>query len=65
MEKKSFKQYKKNLTHDSDYVYSYNTKVAAIHTGHLEELGKWSKTTNKHVRYAAKELKLLLKSYTQ
>ena len=57
---KKFINYRKNLAHDDNFVYSYNTKVAEIDNKNftLWRLGYWSVTTSKHIYYAAKELGL-------
>lgn len=51
-------KYKKNLKTDDKFIYSYNTKVAEIdHKNRVvKPLGYWSKTTSKHINFAAKEL---------
>jgi hypothetical protein len=53
-----FKKYKDNLSYDSKFIYSYNTKVAEINHKNkvVVPLGYWSVTTSKHINYAAKEL---------
>ena len=61
--KKTFDKYKQNLKYDENFVYSYNTKVAEIKNDTLVELGRWSMTTDKHVRYASNELQLHLQSH--
>mgnify|MGYP003133387990 CR=1 FL=1 len=57
-----FKKYNQNLRIDGNKVYSYSTHVATIdlYTNQLYQLGYWSKTTQKHINYVAKELKLNL-----
>jgi hypothetical protein len=57
-----FPRYKQNLRVDGTFVISYNTRVAVIdaEAGTLLELGKWSRTTTKHVNYAAAYLGLKL-----
>jgi len=42
-------------------VMSYSTIVAKVEDQDLIQLGYWSKTTQKHINYVAKELKLNLK----
>jgi len=60
----SFKKYNENLRMVSvdgvDYAKSYSTLVARVEDKKLIELGRWSKTTTKHVNYVAKELGLEL-----
>lgn len=56
-----FDKYKQNLRYEYPYVYSYETRVAEERNGYLYKLGYWSKTTSKHINYAAKELNLILK----
>lgn len=65
----TFPKYKQNLrlvTNDlGTFVQSYSTLVAKIDNsvfGHhkLVQLGWWSKTTQKHINYAAKQLGLEL-----
>jgi hypothetical protein len=53
-------RYKENLRIDGDRVISYTTCVAIIDraAGTIQELGKWSRTTTKHVNYVAVELGL-------
>lgn len=58
-----FEKYKKNLKVKGDKVYSYNTHVATIDGPDLRVLGYWSRTTSKHINYAAKELNLNIKDY--
>jgi hypothetical protein len=50
-----FDRYKDNLRQLDDSIYSYNTEVAHIDDTHrrVYELGYWSRTTRKHVRYVA------------
>lgn len=52
----TFDRYKQNLKYDDDYIYSYGTKVASRHVDHIKILGKWSRTTDKHIIYASREL---------
>lgn len=60
-----FKKYKENLCliniDGKEYVKSYETLVAVIEDDYLKQLGYWSQTTQKHISYAAKELKLTIK----
>jgi len=59
-----FNRYKNNLKYDNNSVYSYNTIVGNIKDNRLIALTYHSKTTNKHVMYAAAKLNLeLLRSY--
>lgn len=53
-------RYKQNLKVLGDKVYSYDTHVATIEGGNLIQLGYWSMTTQKHINYVAKELRLNL-----
>jgi len=46
-------KYEQNLKVLGDSVYSYDTKVAIIHRDHIEQLGWWSKTTQKHINYCS------------
>jgi len=61
---KDFKRYNQNLrmvsVDGNSYVQSYSTIVAKIEGDKLRQLGWWSKTTQKHINYAAKELGLEL-----
>ena len=56
------KKYKQNLIIEGNYVKSYGTTVAMINYEfkELEQLGYWSKTTQKHINYVAEELNLIL-----
>lgn len=60
----NFKKYKQNLRivsiNDITFVQSYSTLVAEVQGDMLKQLGWWSKTTQKHINYAAKELGLQL-----
>jgi hypothetical protein len=49
-------RYKQNLTIIGSKVISYTTHVATIKGNELHQLGYWSKTTQKHINYVAKEL---------
>ena len=61
-----FSKYQKNLKKEGNYIISYATKVAIIEGNKLKKLDwnvggrKSSKTTNKHINYAAQELNLEL-----
>ena len=61
---RTFDKYKQNLKQHGDDIWSYSTRVATImydkdyHPSHLEQLGYWSVTTQKHINYAASELGL-------
>lgn len=61
---KEFKKYKENLSivcvNGESFIKSYQTLVAKIQDQELKQLGYWSKTTQKHINYAAKELNLNL-----
>jgi hypothetical protein len=57
---KTFKRYKQNLKEHDNAIYSYNTKVAIIESDKIVQLAYYSITTQKHIRYAAKELNLRL-----
>lgn len=57
---KTFEKYTENLRVVESNVYSYSTIVARIYNDKLIQLGYWSKTTQKHINYAAKELNLTL-----
>lgn len=56
------KKYKQNLKIQNNEVKSYGTTVAIINYKfkELEQLGYWSKTTQKHINYVADELNLIL-----
>jgi hypothetical protein len=59
-----FTRYKMNLRQVNDNIYSYDTHVATVVYDkdykplHLEQLGWWSVTTQRHINYAASELGL-------
>lgn len=59
-----FTKYKMNLQQVNDKILSYDTHVATVVYDkdykplHLEQLGWWSQTTQKHVNFAASELGL-------
>ena len=55
-----FEKYTQNLRQEGNFIISYTTKVAEIKGNQLHQLGYWSKTTQKHINYAAKELDLKL-----
>ena len=60
-----FPKYRENLRvlytdNLGTFVQSYNTLVAKVEDTKLIQLGWWSKTTQKHINYAAKELGLEL-----
>ena len=57
---KTFDRYKRNLKYDENAIYSYNTKVADIKGDRIIQRNWYSATTQKHIRYAAKELGLIL-----
>ena len=53
-------KYKQNLKIINNDVWSYSTIVAIIEQPNLKQLGYWSRTTQKHINYVAKELDLNL-----
>ena len=60
-----FPKYRENLQvlytdNLGTFVQSYDTLVAKVEDTKLIQLGWWSKTTQKHINYAAKELGLEL-----
>lgn len=60
-----FPKYRENLRvlytdNLGTFVQSYDTLVAKVEDTKLIQLGWWSKTTQKHINYAAKELGLEL-----
>jgi hypothetical protein len=57
---RTFDKYKKNLKQDGNKIISYTTHVATIEGETLNQLGYWSVTTQKHINYAANELRLTL-----
>ena len=57
---KNLERYKQNLRIDGNRVISYTTHVATIENGNLIQLGWWSRTTQKHIKYVAQELSLNL-----
>ena len=58
---KRFDRYRTNLVLHDNKIYSYSTCVAVIEGEYLKQLGHWSRTTQEHINYAAKELNLELK----
>ena len=52
------KTYKKNLVVINNQVFGYDTHIATIEETNLIVLGYWSKTSQKHVNFIAKELNL-------
>ncbi len=56
-----FDKYRTNLVLHDDKIYSYSTCVAIIDGKYLKQLGNWSRTTRKHINYAAEQLNLELK----
>tara|TARA_Y100001938_G_scaffold49529_1_gene68985 strand:+ start:275 stop:454 length:180 start_codon:yes stop_codon:yes gene_type:complete len=56
----NLEKYKQNLKIEGNKVISYVTHVATIKGNELHQLGYWSKTTQKHINYVAKELNLNL-----
>jgi phytoene/squalene synthetase len=57
---RKFAKYQMNLCLVEGNLYSYSTKVAVVEGDNLHQLGSWSKTTQKHINYAASELGLTL-----
>jgi len=59
---KKFPKYKENLTMVEDrgdkFIFSYETKVAVVTSNYVRPLGYWSRTTTKHINYAAQQLDL-------
>ena len=53
-------KYKQNLRIQGQNVWSYSTIVARIDGNDLNQLGWWSKTTQKHINYVADYLDLIL-----
>jgi hypothetical protein len=53
-------KYQKNLKVIDDKVFSYHRHVATIIGDNLIQLAWWSQTTQKHINYVAKTLKLKL-----
>lgn len=56
----SFDRYKNNLKRVGNSIISYTTKVAEIKGEELHQLGHWSRTTQRHINYVARELNLRL-----
>ena len=58
------KRYNQNLRIEGNKVISYTTHVATIERtllgDNLIQLGWWSKTTQKHINYVARELNLTI-----
>lgn len=56
-------KYKETLNVIENKVFSYKTHVATIEDKNLIQLGKWTRTTQKHINHVAriKNLKLILK----
>ena len=54
----NLKKSKQNLRVDGNNVFSYNTHVATIsdETQTVTANGYWSKTTQRHINYVAREL---------
>ena len=57
---RTFEKYKVNLRQHGIEIWSYRTHVATIDGPYLRQLGYWSKTTQKHINYAASQLNLEL-----
>ena len=57
---RTLSKYKQNLRIQGSDVWSYSTIVAKIDGGNLQQLGYWSKTTQKHINYVANQLGLTL-----
>lgn len=57
------KRYTTNCVSVGSKVYSYETHVADISDTSVAEIGHWSRTTSKHVRTVANDLKLKLVKY--
>jgi len=60
-EKRKFDKYGKNLKQVGNKIYSYGTHVATVEGGKLKVVPgyeSYSKTTSKHINYAASELGL-------
>ena len=64
---KTLPKYKQNLKIIDNKVWSYSTVVAMIDENDLiqyrnikDKLGRWSKTTQKHINYVADYLDLIL-----
>ena len=53
-------RYKENLRIEGNKVWSYTTHVATIKFQTLHQLGSWSSTTQRHINYVARKLKLTL-----
>ena len=58
------KKYQQNLRVEGNKVISYTTHVATIEGQNLIQLGYWSMTTQKHIKYVAAEYGLtIIKNY--
>ncbi len=57
---RKFDKYKENLMLIDDKVISYTTHVATVKPFELIQWQSWSRTTQKHINYVAKELGLEL-----
>jgi hypothetical protein len=58
------KKYQQNLRIEGNKVISYVTLVGIIEDNKLLQLGYWSKTTQRHINYVAKEYGLtIIKNY--
>jgi len=55
---RGFNRFKQNLRMHDGAIWSYNTKVATISDGKLIVPKWYSKTTSRHISYAASELGL-------
>lgn len=44
--------------HGDKFIFSYETKVAVVTSNYVRPLGYWSRTTTKHINYAAQQLDL-------
>jgi hypothetical protein len=53
-------KYGNNLCIIGSQVWSYTTHVATIDSDKLIQLGNWSRTTQTHINYVARELNLTL-----
>ena len=56
-------KYKENLNIIENKVFSYKTHVATIENKYLIQLGKWTRTTQKHINYVGKIKGLMLKMH--
>ena len=55
---RGFNRFKQNLRMHDGAIWSYNTKVATISDGKMIVPKWYSKTTSRHINYAASELGL-------